>query len=543
MRINVPNPLQKSTTTKEVVNTKRGTTSSSNKTIVQGEVVKGEIVDIGKNQIKVQLSTGQTIEARTTEQFDFFIGQNVSFIVKESGMEQLLLKPLVDEDTLTQYKLLTILENAGLPNTSENMKLLSTLYDNNMPIDKETLAKLANTMKQFPGANLGQVLLLMKNNIPVTPETLKQLQQLLGDDKKVMHQLASMSDDLSSAFKDSEGIKIVNQLLKGNKEATSVFSQLQSHLSQVTESEEQTPVLVKQFLSQKDQSFLSDTSAKMLTQQHSLKEPIFTTQELSALQNLQEEESLAAPQIKNTKSSESPLSLQGKAFGELFTQVDDLQLPADVKQSLNNILAQKVTHSLLNSELMMNASHLGDIEKTSDYFNKIHEKVMDVLKMDVNNPGGKIGEIMQNANDLKGALELMNNLNQQYNFMQMPMMLNDQLTNAELYVMNQKKDLKNPKATVTALIRLDMLNLGHLDIYAAKTDKNVDIKIYMNDEKQAEFVRANAYKLFNQINSKGFNVQGVSVMKSEKEVDIFEDFFKDSSSKSKVKRYTFDVRA
>ncbi len=60
-----------------------------------GDLIKGEIIDLKQTEVLIKLLNGQTVQAKMTDSFEFFIGQELSFVVKESSTEQLLLKPMV----------------------------------------------------------------------------------------------------------------------------------------------------------------------------------------------------------------------------------------------------------------------------------------------------------------------------------------------------------------------------------------------------------------------------------------------------------------
>ena len=72
---------------------------------------------------------------------------------------------------------------------------------------------------------------------------------------------------------------------------------------------------------------------------------------------------------------------------------------------------------------------------------------------------------MKNTAAIRQNVDYMNQLNQLYSYVQLPMKLTTQNAHSELYVMTRKKRLGEKGGAFTALLHLDMEVLGSMDIY------------------------------------------------------------------------------
>lgn len=494
----------------------------------QGELIKGEIIDLKQNSVTIKLSNGQIVEAKMTDSFEFFIGQELSFVVKESSAEQLLLKPLLEEQsTAITNKLSQALENAGLSPTKENLEIVAKLIEHQMPIDKDTLQKVVLFTKQFSSADVDQLLFLVKNNMPVTKDNLDQLGKMTHGDSKMVQNLATLSDNMSILLKEESGQAVAKVMLKDNVLSQEVFEQIQRQVSNV----------------QLEQVVFQKGIDNEILQKNVPLKAVMTDHELHQLEVEVNKAIENATKSNPDLSGKKMIEFQNKTVQEIFQQMDDLELPMALKDQLIDILSQKITYTLFNREVLMNRAHLESPEKLNEFYDKLQEKVTSLLELDLKGPENKTSSLAKEAHQVKSAIEFMSDLNQRYNFIQLPMMLNDRLTNAELYVFNNKKQVKNDKASITALIRLDLVNLGHLDIYVNKKEQNISVQFYTESEEKNAMIDQKLFAIHNQLTGQGFKVQGISTKKKEKDFDVKDDFLQKKEEIHEVKRFTFDMRA
>jgi len=519
----------------------------------QGEVVKGEIIDLQQSSVKIKLNNGQVIEAKLTEAFEFFIGQKLEFFVKESSLDQILLKPILEQTNLSENKLIQILENAGITVNKDNLNVVIKLLENNMPVDKDTLLKVIPFTKQF-NTSIDQILFLVKNNIPVTKDNIEQLTNLLNNNNKIIQNLASISDDLASLLKDGVGYEMAKILLQDHPEARNLLEQLKQQVQSQTDQLNQNQLNQNQNLEgAQTQKLINGQNISAGTLLDSLEVKSQATDQIVKL-DLPINEILSNQQAQNLETQISHLikeelgdvkfSFNHQSLDELFHELNTLQLSPELKEKVLDLITNKVTYALFNKALFANDKQLESPEELKAFYERLHDKVTKLLDLSGQSTTEKAASLTKEAHQVKSAIEFMGDLNQRFNYIQLPMLLGDQLLHSELYVLNDKRKIKGDKGTLTALIRLDMLNLGHLDIYVTKADKNVTIQFYTEDENKSALIDNKLFMIHNQLNKLGFKVLGISVTKKEKDFNVTDDFLKREEVKShEVKRYTFDMRA
>lgn len=145
--------------------------------------------------------------------------------------------------------------------------------------------------------------------------------------------------------------------------------------------------------------------------------------------------------------------------------------------------------------------------------------------------------------EIRSNIEFMNQVNQTFTYVQLPIRMSSQNTNSELFVYRNKQS-KSEDDEISAFLHFDMDHLGSTDISVKLHNRNVDTKFYMEDDRSYELIMNNIDILRKKIENKGYNCN-ISVENEEKSVNLVEDFLthKSGGTTSPVSRYSFDVRA
>ena len=137
----------------------------------------------------------------------------------------------------------------------------------------------------------------------------------------------------------------------------------------------------------------------------------------------------------------------------------------------------------------------------------------------------------------------MNQLNQAYTYVQVPLKMSGQNANGELYVYTNKKNLRDPDAELSAFLHLDMEHLGSTDVSVKMQHRNVKTNFYMADDASYDLVEKYLPILEQKLKDKGYQCT-ITMTKEEKKVSFGDDFLrKDMPQTGTLHRYSFDVRA
>lgn len=151
-------------------------------------------------------------------------------------------------------------------------------------------------------------------------------------------------------------------------------------------------------------------------------------------------------------------------------------------------------------------------------------------------------QVSENAQDMRDNMDFMRMMNQTYQYIQLPLKLQNQNAHGDLYVMTRKESLKKNPKHLTALLHLDMDALGTLDIHITRENTAVSTHFYVAKKTTKELLERNIELLGNTIREQGFAFTSELSMK-EKEMDVVKDFIGVDAPVGDFKRYNFDLRA
>ena len=104
---------------------------------------------------------------------------------------------------------------------------------------------------------------------------------------------------------------------------------------------------------------------------------------------------------------------------------------------------------------------------------------------------GKDSSLYQNVNRLSQNIDFMNQLNQTFTYIQVPLKLSGQNANGDLYVYTNKKNLAKKNGSVSAFLHLDMDHLGSVDVYVAMENQRVSTNFKVRDDSILDLIEAN----------------------------------------------------
>mgnify|MGYP002606275220 FL=1 len=191
---------------------------------------------------------------------------------------------------------------------------------------------------------------------------------------------------------------------------------------------------------------------------------------------------------------------------------------------------------LLEPEQLREASKVSDLYERLDHQMKQMENVMKAAGVTQNS-------FVQTAADIRSNVEFMNQINQVYTYVQLPLKLSGQNASGDLYVYTNKKNLNDPEAELTAFLHLDLENLGSTDVSIRMKDKNVKTNFYIADDASYDLIEKHLPVLEKRLAQKGYRCS-ITMSKEEKKVEFVEDFLqRDMPQAGTLHRYSFDVRA
>lgn len=215
-------------------------------------------------------------------------------------------------------------------------------------------------------------------------------------------------------------------------------------------------------------------------------------------------------------------------------------------QSIQKLFGSDAYKSLLRNVMeqqwLIQPEALKQEKKISQLYEKLEQQmrqVEDALK----EAGITKTRFPETAAEVRGNIEFMNQLNQAYTYVQVPLKMSGQNANGELYVYTNKKNLRDPDAERSAFLHLDLEHLGSTDVSVKMQHRNVKTNFYMADDASYDLVEKYLPVLEQKLKDKGYQCT-ITMTKEEKKVSFGDDFLrKDMPQTGTLHRYSFDVRA
>lgn len=204
---------------------------------------------------------------------------------------------------------------------------------------------------------------------------------------------------------------------------------------------------------------------------------------------------------------------------------------------------QMLFRNMVEQQWLMTPRDVKDSEKINSLYEKM-ERQVNQMQAAMQAVGITENSFLQTAADIRGNIEFMNQMNQIYNYIQLPLKMSGQNANGELYVYTNKKQLRDPDAELTAFLHLDMEHLGSTDVSVRMVRKQVKTNFYFEDDASYDIVEKHLPILEKRLKNKGYNCT-ITITNEKKDINFKESFVKKGSGSvgGSVHRYSFDVRA
>ena len=215
-------------------------------------------------------------------------------------------------------------------------------------------------------------------------------------------------------------------------------------------------------------------------------------------------------------------------------------------QSIQKLFGSDAYKSLLRNVMeqqwLIQPEALKQEKKISQLYEKL-ERQMRQVEDALKEAGITKTRFPETAAEVRGNIEFMNQLNQAYTYVQVPLKMSNQNANGELYVYTNKKNLRDPDAELSAFLHLDLEHLGSTDVSVKMQHRNVKTNFYMADDASYDLVEKYLPVLEQKLKDKGYQCT-ITMTKEEKKVSFGDDFLrKDMPQTGTLHRYSFDVRA
>ena len=203
---------------------------------------------------------------------------------------------------------------------------------------------------------------------------------------------------------------------------------------------------------------------------------------------------------------------------------------------------QTIFRSVIEKQWLLQPEELKQEHKVSGLYERL-EQQLSQMEEAVRATGSTQNTFLQTASQVHGNLEFMNQMNQIYHYVQLPLKMSGQNANGELYVYANRKNLRDPDAELTAFLHLDMEQLGSTDVSVRMQNRSVRTNFYLEDDASYDLVEKHLEVLNKRLKSMGYQ-SSITVTHEKKDISFKENIVKKGKATvGSLHRYSFDVRA
>ena len=556
-----------------------------------GSVFEGTVSSVKNGKVTLALSDGQTITARLSGKVPLSQGTPMFFQVKSNDGATIEIKPYTGAGSGGNPILTNALTEGTVPVTERNLAMVDAMMKEQMPIDKQSLLNMARIANMNPGVDITTVVNMTKLGIPVSPEMAAQFENYMTDEHAILQEMDQAMNELADLA--GSGDLTPDQAVQMNQKIVTILLPEQTVTGAPVNAEGQIEtggqttaegqILTDGRLGAEEQTVNGEqtTTAGQAIQEgtggQALGE-VLSDQQFSSLGRLLQNipslvestklfpEAMEQDIFIDTLEDESVAqnlmtedaawkAADGKtALDRNLTVSDFLRTVSQLlsenngaaSQSIQKLFGSDAYKSLLRNVMeqqwLIQPEALKQEKKISQLYEKLEQQmrqVEDALK----EAGITKTRFPETATEVRGNIEFMNQLNQAYTYVQVPLKLSGQNANGELYVYTNKKNLRDPDAELSAFLHLDLEHLGSTDVSVKMQHRNVKTNFYMADDASYDLVEKYLPILEQKLKDKGYQCT-ITMTKEEKKVSFGDDFLrKDMPQTGTLHRYSFDVRA
>ena len=541
----------------------------------KGMIFEGTVSSVRGNQVKLALSNGQQILARLAGKFSFEQGQSVFFQVKNNDGGTIEIKPYTVDGEGANLTLMDALKAAGLSVDGINLSMVNKMMEEQMPIDKTSLNQMYQLVQDNKDINVTTLVELKRLGIEINQVNAAQFENYANDKQAITIAMDSLIDELPNALSAedlsmyklvAQARDILNIVTEGLPEEAFISSEA-SDMSQyeaIMRDNKSAPVVKKHFNIAELFESLNSVSGES--------QDIHTTQKIN---NAPATDTILL-QENETKSNTIGFLLSDKQIEELNEQVrmllPDLQennislysedssvvgILNDIKSMLENTPANADTLRHLFSgeafKLMLKEAleqqwmiKPGDLEKNPKKLDGLYDKIeKQITNMEIilKTSGVVNPKAEALADNIRGNIEFMNQINEAYTYVQVPLKMNEKNASGQLYVYTNKKSMSNPDKELSAFLHLDLEHLGGTDVSIKMLHRKVTTNFYLDSDESYALVKQFLPVLEKRLQDKGYNCE-LNVNSGLKQMNFVAGFLKkDLPPTGQVHRYSFDIRA
>lgn len=508
--------------------------------LIPGQTISGQIRSMQGSQILLDIGNGVELNARLDGNMLASIGKNMLFEVKANSGDKLTLSPLYTNLSAGRSAAMGALNAAGMPLTNNNITMVNSMMEEGMPIDKGSLWEMGKAVSEFPLASADTIVRLTAMGMEINETNVAQYEAAQNMQHQLLHTMGDITDGLGqvlSSFGEEgqamQGLQFMKDMLQifgGDAKAEGPAGEAAAAAGEQAAEEAGAPKTLLQELD----SLIKELGGK---------------KEQSEALPGQNPQGQAAAKTEGADGAAGQDTVKtGTDAGKTNTLLPEqgrVQLPEGLAERLENLQKDFTAQmkNLFSEEWTIKPESFSDKEEVKEFYQKIKNQTGQMQELfssagKLDTPAG------QAVNQMNQNLDFMQNLNQLFPYLQIPLKASMENAHGELYVYQKKKGKVSEDGSSSALLHLEMEHLGNMDIYVKMKDFNVSTQFTLADESVLDFLAEHIDILNERLEKKGYHMQSEMKYKEDDKKESVMSRIRGVEENDTVVSYTsFDVRA
>lgn len=514
------------------------------KSLVPGTTIQGEVIAKNGNEVQIRIDKDTVLQARLEQDVNVEEGQNIRFQVKNNGTT-LTLSPLLT-NTAQADNVYKALQMAGLPINESTVAMTDEMMKLGMSIDSRSLQNMFKDVVTHTDVSATDVVFLHKMDMPLTESNLRQIQNYTELQHEVVNGMQDVTDALQGLINGADGADVDTLTQYRNLVKELISDTLMGMLPEgtgaagdgtggnlaggITGADLAGEALAGGLSGEALAAGVSgaDLMGEALAdgfldslQGNGAADGLSGTAFSELLNNGLFTEEEAAGFLKEASGllTEKGITLTGNTASEMMKALLDITAGnTQEAESLQRLFSGKVWKNLLESTVKTQWSLTPETLPKEGEVGKVYEKIvksLHTLNDTLLQSGVENTALQESITNLSENIDFINQLNQMYTYVQLPLKMQNGEKNGELYVFTNKRSLAERDGEVSALLHLTMEHLGPLDVYVKMNQGKVSTEFTVEKEETLLFLEKNMSILTDRLQKRGYDISCKMKVKDE----------------------------
>lgn len=552
------------------------------RSLAPGQTIRGEVIARNGGEVQIRVSDDMVLNARVDQNIHLEQGKNVTFEIRNNG-RTLSLSPLFT-NVSADVTVLKALDMAGLPVNETSVEMTKLLMEAGLPVGRSSLQQVYREINSFPQSEISDVVNLHRLQMPVDQANMAQMasyrnltHQLIGGLTDILEALPGAAQDMLAAGNVQETAELYRVLFAlagegGTWEETGMelpagapgdgmSAEISGDTAEMAVLRDGGEKVIAEALTgteageiESQGSVVQKNAAQGMENQgngggaaalpEQIREPLARAflQTLGELGLSPQESAGFAEQISRFGQGQ----LSGEDFfgmaGKLLETASRMDGGTELLHKLfsGREFREALTEQMKN-QWTLRPEEVSRQGKVEELYHRL-DRQLKSLSRTLEAAGQTEGTAYRAVTNVSQNVDFMNQINQMYAYVQLPLHLQQGNAHGDLYVYTNKRSLAAEDGSVSALLHLDMESLGPVDVYVTLREAKVNTKFYVADDEILDFIGKHMDLLTQRLQKRGYDCSCSMTLREKKEEEGGLAPLLQQESGVLLSQYAFDVR-